>query len=123
MLDVLFIYFRLSRARRVSENAFGQLTTRFRVLDGTINQKPENACQTIMAGLILHNYLKDNPHHTSPTRIPDVPLGIPPEDDGFPQEVPPERRTLNPAAVRATLSDYFCNEGAVEFQDEKALDH
>ena len=76
-----------------------------------------------MAGLILHNYLKDNPHHTSSNRVQEPDSGMPTEDDFFPQEVPPEERTLNAARVRGTLTDYFSNEGAISFQDEKALDH
>ena len=50
------IYFRLSRARRVVENAFGIMASRFRVLRQPILQNYENAIQTVKACTVLHNY-------------------------------------------------------------------
>lgn len=49
--------YRLSRARRVSENAFGILSTKFRVFLSTLCVKPENATNIVHAALALHNYL------------------------------------------------------------------
>ena len=49
--------YRLSRARRVSENAFGILGKRFRILDQRMNL-PADKCTTITnACIVLHNYL------------------------------------------------------------------
>ena len=45
------IYFRLSRARRVVENAFGIMASRFRVLRQPILQNYENAIQTVKANV------------------------------------------------------------------------
>ncbi|XP_047499503.1 uncharacterized protein LOC125045951 [Penaeus chinensis] len=52
--------FRLSRARRVVENAFGILSQRFRIYQRTLNLLPDNADNVIFATCILHNYLRDN---------------------------------------------------------------
>ena len=49
--------YRLSRARRVSENAFGVLSARFRVFHTTLCVKPENAISIVHATLALHNFL------------------------------------------------------------------
>jgi len=50
--------YRLSRARRVVENAFGILSQKFQIYHRTLQSMPENA-DIIFATCILHNYLKD----------------------------------------------------------------
>lgn len=52
--------FRFARARRATENAFGILAHRFRVLRTPIAQKFENAVKTIKAAVVLHNYILQN---------------------------------------------------------------
>ena len=49
--------YRLSRARRVSENAFGILSAKFRVFHTTLCTKPENAVVIVHVALLLHNFL------------------------------------------------------------------
>jgi len=50
--------YRLSRARRVVENAFGILSQKFQIYQRTIQSLPENA-DIIFATCNLHNYLRD----------------------------------------------------------------
>jgi len=52
--------YRLSRARRVVENAFGILTNRFRILRGQMQLQPETACAVVLACCALHNFLRNN---------------------------------------------------------------
>ena len=120
-----YCYSRLSRARRVVESAFGALTTRFRVFDGILNQQPENATQTILAGVILHNFLRDHPQFTTKFTAAENPIqsDMTMEVDIFPEEVSPEQRTADPKTIRSTLTKYFVNEGERDFQWKVALKH
>lgn len=49
---------RLSRARRVVENVFGILASRFRVFKSTIGMEPERAQKIVLACCALHNFLR-----------------------------------------------------------------
>ena len=50
--------YRLSRARRCAENAFGILATRFRIFLTEIHTSPENATDVVLAACCLHNLLR-----------------------------------------------------------------
>ena len=64
--------YRLSRARRCIENAFGVLSHRFRVLLGTIQQEPKVAADIVIACVVLHNFLCDR----RPEGVPAMPALI-----------------------------------------------
>ena len=51
-------HYRLSRGRRVIENAFGILANRFQVLLGKMRQKPRVVCKVILACICLHNLMR-----------------------------------------------------------------
>jgi hypothetical protein len=50
--------YRLSRARRIVENAFGILANRFRVILSTIHMEPERVTGLVMACVCLHNLMR-----------------------------------------------------------------
>jgi len=50
--------YRLSRARRVVENTFGILASRFRIFHTSINLKVENIETVVLACCALHNFLR-----------------------------------------------------------------
>jgi hypothetical protein len=49
----------LSRSRRVVENAFGILSQKFRIYQGTLQSLPENVDNNFFVTFILHSYLRD----------------------------------------------------------------
>lgn len=51
---------RLSRARKVVEDTFGQLTQKFRIYSRRIKILPQNADKIIMTTCILHNFIKQH---------------------------------------------------------------
>lgn len=55
--------YRLSRARRVSENAFGILSKRFRIYQRRLQLTTTNVDTVVLATCVLHNYLRI---HSSP---------------------------------------------------------
>jgi len=55
--------YRLSRARRVVENAFGILANRFRIFHGAMQMSPSSAEDVILAACTLHNYLRNKAIH------------------------------------------------------------
>jgi hypothetical protein len=58
--------YRLSRARRVSENAFGIMVSRFRVYENLIPLQLHNVDQLIKATCVLHNWLGQSTTSTFP---------------------------------------------------------
>ena len=62
--------YRLSRARRVVENAFGMLATKFRCLLNHMTQKPERVQTMVLAACCLHNLMRIR---YTPRRTPDWP--------------------------------------------------
>lgn len=124
--DRIFNY-RLSRARRVVENAFGVLATRFRVFHTTITLSLEKVDIIILACCVLHNFLiKKNTRYVTESSFDE-------EDTENCAFHPGEWRDMAPLVslsqsnsreryeegkeVRETFTGYFNNEGSVSFQE------
>ena len=57
-VEQLIFNYRLSRARRVVENAFGILSSRFRVISNTMLIYPTNVKKVVLSCFIMHNLLR-----------------------------------------------------------------
>lgn len=123
--------YRLSRARRIVENAFGLLASRFRIFEKPIPLSPEKVDSIVKATIALHNWLRI----TSPgvyfyrgcVDVEDIETGEIIEGDwrrnvrteGLPS-VRNFGRLRNPTKrarkVRDELADWFMGEGSVPWQ-------
>ncbi len=61
--------YRLSRARRVVENAFGILANRFRCLYRTLQQRPTVVTSIVLACVCLHNMLQELRPNENPAEM------------------------------------------------------
>lgn len=125
--------YRLCRARRVVENAFGILSSRFRVLLTTMNLSIENVNRVVMACIILHNLLRASSSSSSGYLYNDVDrenintgrfvqgawrLNRPSTIlDSINSSRSSNRYTDDAKVARQRFMDYFNGEGAVGFQD------
>lgn len=114
--------YRLSRARRIIENTFGILVSRFRIFNQPINLKLENIEKVVMATCVLHNYLRkkrgDNYIHMNL----DIDDGddIKSNQDNLLSLQKGHNRHASQSSkeVRELYKTYFCNEGAVTWQGD-----
>ncbi|XP_068205480.1 uncharacterized protein [Palaemon carinicauda] len=71
--------YRLSRGRRIIENVFGIMTSRFRIFSSPINLKIANIEKVVLACCVLHNFLrrKCGASYLPPENVSnDIGLGI-----------------------------------------------
>ncbi|KAK5644198.1 hypothetical protein RI129_008043 [Pyrocoelia pectoralis] len=121
--------YRLSRARRIIENCFGILVTRWRILQNNVHASPHNATNIVLACVALHNYIKTQ---SLPQSRYCPPQYIDWEDaDGVLHHgewrndlsaplqsvrLGSNNATRTAFQLRDLLSNYFLEEGAVTFQ-------
>lgn len=119
--------YRLSRARRVSENAFGILVSRFQIFRQPIRTSPECVTKIVLASVALHNYLRvtsrdayapaDGNENTSSGHHRGVAGGL----QNF--QAVPRRPARDAVQVRQKLMAYFNSVGTVPWQREMAHLH
>ena len=76
--------YRISRARRVVENAFGIMALRWQILLGTMQLRPENCQLVVKTCMVLHNLLR--------TRFPTHNLQLADQEDAQGNLIPGEWR-------------------------------
>lgn len=120
--------YRLSRARRISENAFGILVSRFRVFERQLAVKTATVNKIVNAACALHNWLiKTCPRSYLPTGSVDHEITetreiIPGQwrrEIGELRNIEPyggRKSTAMANKMRDHLNKYFNNEGAVTWQ-------
>lgn len=100
---------RLCRASRVVENAFGILSSRFRIFKRTMNTKLQTTETIIICCCVLHNFLRPETFMNRENKsLSDVLPNIRHEGGNFSSNVARQ--------VREEFADYFVNEGNVDFQ-------
>lgn len=118
--------YRLARARNVSENAFGLVNNRFRVLNTSINMSPKKVSYIVLAICSLHNFLiKISSSYVSPStfdngNINEIPREWRAETNRLVNLQPCRPRNVCSAAVqnRNNYMVYFNNDGKVSWQDD-----
>ena len=114
--------YRISRGRRVVENAFGILVSRFRVMRTTTELPPATVREVVLTCVVLHNILRSQyqgqpggqqPGGDDDDDVPDD-CGLIGGAAGGGQDRNPARE---PKRQRDYLKDYFNNEGAVAWKD------
>lgn len=119
--------YRLNRAKRVAENAFGILASRFGVFRQAINV--ENVDAIVMASCALHNFLrKKSKNYLTPACVDYEDVQEYTFRKGNWRESDPlmpsnqaessEMDTDEGQRVRTTLMEYFNGVGKVDFQDK-----
>lgn len=123
--DKAIYNYRLSRARRISENAFGILQQKFRIFTRRLQGNPENITMAIMAACILHNFIRKNENYTMPEQRGEKNEGIEEtKKSSNLRNLPRVRGRSTDAAftVREKLKDFLNSpEGSVNWQEQVAL--
>ena len=123
--QIIFNY-RLSRARRVVENAFGILANRFRIYRTPIILKTTTVTKVVSATVVLHNMLRIRKDAT-----PNATVDFERDDDTNKSTHPSQMAALKPLraayatgrrnddakVIREMLADYFMGPGSVTWQD------
>ena len=111
--------YRLSRARRVVENAFGILSCRFRLFLTAIHLAEYKLNHVVLCCCILHNFLRRNAANYIGSGHTDDPSSVRPAEDAVMpalQQTRPAVSSQNARLVREQYMDYFVGRGAVPWQ-------
>ena len=106
--------YRLSRARRIVENAFAHLSNRFRLFHARIETSVSTARKAVLAAVILHNVIKMREESSAGEQQADKDpasrlLPLPPLRGGG-------RHIQTAKTVRDSLATYFAGPGSVPWR-------
>lgn len=117
--------YRLSRARRVVENAFGILAARWRIYRRPIIANVDNVKTIVQATVVLHNFIIQSQENL---QLQDTYTRITPQDvgtiSGGLSSMPHCQHKINNGGIdiRNKYTAFFCSRnGALPFQWEKAM--
>lgn len=102
--------YRLSRARRCVENAFGILVSRWRAFLGTVTGTPELLTDMVKAAVCLHNFLMADRAYC-PDGYADEVSGDQIQDGSW-------RSAVTPVGAAAVPTSNRCSLAAMELRDE-----
>jgi len=108
--------YRLSRARRVVENAFGILAAVFRVLHTPILLQPHKAEQVVLAVCTLHNFLRKNCRNAYLNPFLDRDQTMSEHLTGM-QSSKHKNASSTAKRIRDVLQEYFVTDGKVTWQE------
>lgn len=114
--------YRLSRARRVAENAFGILSNKFRVFLAPIHLEPSKVTTVVLACLAMHNLLRRTcpDMWTLEDEATETIVLEPWQRRATTSKAKPRNYPADARAVRQVFSDYFAGSGAVPWQNDLA---
>jgi len=108
--------YRLSRARRIVENAFGMLANRFRIFHHPMQMDVDNVTVVVMCTCVLHNMLRSKAIATQTLSDPTSTAGPTVTDvHHTPRQAGAGYNSLS-KTVRDTLAEYFVTTGQVPWQ-------
>jgi hypothetical protein len=126
--------YKLSRARRVVENAFGIVSSVFPVLRKPMLLEPKKAALVVLTTLYLHNFLRQS----NVSRNIYIPTGTldyeengqliqgswrqdqPPTESFLPLRRIPRKSSIGSQEIRNEIAAYFINNGSVVWQNDYA---
>lgn len=108
--------YRLSRARRTSENAFGILCQRFRIFFSPIAVNPRVVDKLVMSACIIHNMMSSLIIHDSDRNTLEMP-----SENVIPMaRIPGRGYNINGSVTRDLFKQYFNSDrGSVPWQDSE----
>lgn len=108
--------YRLSRARRVVENAFGIMASKWRIYRKPINASLKTTESIVKATVCLHNLLLSTPYYINTADMCQNVIQNNAIEDISSMGSNTHSRLA--AEIRDTFAQYFVEEGSVPWQDE-----
>ena len=106
--------YRLSRARRIVENAFGILSSRFQILRSAIRVHPDKVYVIVLTVCLLHNFLRsDGRGRNSHDEYTCADL------NSLELSVAANASGQSARSTRDAICDYVNDQGAVPWQEDK----